>query len=196
MRISLAEAKKRLEQEEVIAVPTDTVYGIAADMKSATALDQIFVVKKRPDDKPLLILVADCKQIEPFATSFPPHFLELAARFWPGALTLVIPVIPGAILNNITKGSSSVGFRIPKHRLTLELLRQFGPFVASSANISGEPAPISAEEVESNFGEDFPVLDGGKCETGIASTILCYQQGGWTITREGGVSRQELQHFI
>jgi L-threonylcarbamoyladenylate synthase len=196
MNITLEEAIDLLKRGEVIAIPTDTVYGLAADMQNRTAVDKIFEIKRRPNDKPLITLCSQPDQVDPFVKDYPPGFDQLAGRFWPGALTLVIPIKPDTILDNVRCGGSTEGFRIPNHPLTLELIDRYGSLVAPSANLSSYPSARSAAEVEHYFGTAFPILDGGPCSGGVESTILCFQEGSWRSVRVGAISLKQLEELL
>jgi L-threonylcarbamoyladenylate synthase len=192
MIIEIESAFKLLKEGSVIGVPTDTVYGLAADMDNAEAVEAIFTIKKRPSDKSLIILFSKLSQVETLIKEYPPGFDSLSKKYWPGALTLILPVHLDKISPIIRSGLPTVGFRIPKHPRLIELLDRFGPIVAPSANISGEEPAISAKEVELAFGSDFPVLDGGICEKGVPSTILAFQDQKWTVLREGAIPLQDF----
>lgn len=196
MNITLETAIQLLRSGEVIAIPTDTVYGLAADMHNPDAVDKIFTIKKRPNDRPLIILVHDIDQIIPFVESFPPHFYELATHFWPGALTLVIPIKSNTIHPTIRAGLATAGFRIPAHPVTLKLLQSVGPVVAPSANISNQPTSITPTQIEQYFGSDFPILKSEKSPQGIESTILCFDKNEWKITRQGAIIQEKIDEIL
>ena len=196
MRIKIQEALQLLQTGNVVAIPTETVYGLAADMHNSKAVDEVFAIKKRPNDKPLITLVSNQKQMMSFVEDFPPSFNELVQHFWPGALTLVIPIKVETMPQNVRAGLNTAGFRIPNHSLTRELLEQFGPVVAPSANLSSGPSATCAEHVEEDFGNSFPVLDGGPSSKGIESTILCFQDNQWQISRLGAISAQQLGEVL
>lgn len=196
MRISLTEAQSLLSQGEVIAIPTDTVYGLAADMHNSDAVDRIFVIKKRPQDKPLIILFSNLSQITTWISEKPPGFDLLATHFWPGALTLIVPINPLLIPPIIRSHLPTAGFRMPQHPLLLELISAFGPIVAPSANFSGKLSATTAAHVEQDFGASFPVLDGGACLKGVESTLLIYQEEMWKIARQGAVLPSELEKVL
>jgi L-threonylcarbamoyladenylate synthase len=196
VRIELEEAACLIKQGEVVAVPTDTVYGLAASLSCLEGIQKAFTTKRRPPSNPLIIQVSKLELIIPFVFSFPPDFEKLANHFWPGALTLVIPINPESIPSIVRAGLLTAGFRIPGHPLMRELLRQTGPLVVPSANLSGRPAATSAQQVEEEFGSHFPVLDGGICEKGIASTLLAYENSCWKIIRQGEITAQDIQPIL
>lgn len=196
MKISFAEAVRALQNGQVIAVPTETVYGLAASLSHEIAIKQIFSLKGRPSSNPLIIHVSDIDQITKYTTQFPPFFNELAETFWPGPMTLVIPVQSQAIFPLVRAGLPTAGFRIPNHELTLKLLQATGPLVMPSANLSGKPSSTTPHHVEEDFGAQFPVLDGGHCQKGVESTILYYQEGEWVILRLGSLEPEAFEKVL
>ena len=171
MRISsLDDARRRLQNADVVAIPTETVYGLAADIMSDAGLRRVFAVKERPFFDPLIVHVDTIDKARACATSWSDIHQVLAEKCWPGPLTLIAPKEPG--LNPlITSGLMEVGLRCPRHPLALELLRDFQGLAAPSANKFGRTSPTSAEHVEQEFGDEVPVLDGGPCQVGIESTV-------------------------
>lgn len=196
MRISINQACELLSQGEVVALPTETVYGLAASLKHELAIEQIFTLKNRPANNPLIIHAADQEQIIPFATFIPPNFAELAAHFWPGALTLVLPIKESLIPKVVRAGLPTAAFRIPSHPLAQQIIRSAGPVVMPSANLSGKPSATQPEHVEQDFGTHFPVLDGGPCSWGLESTILYFSEDQWKIVRLGSISSEELSPIL
>ena len=196
MRISLSEAISYLQSGKVIAVPTETVYGLAASLTQPQAIQEIFLLKGRPMTNPLIIHVADPKQIQVYATTLPPLFSQLAKAFWPGPMTLIMPVYTHLISPVVRAELPTAGFRIPHHSLTLQLLQTVGPLVMPSANLSGKPSATRPEHVEQDFGNSFPVLDGGICTKGIESTILSYQEERWVILRLGSLTSEAFQKIL
>jgi L-threonylcarbamoyladenylate synthase len=196
MRISLEHASHLLQEGNVVAVPTETVYGLAASLHSPKAIESIFTLKGRPSDNPLIIHVSSIQEVERFVTFLPPHFRALADCFWPGPMTLVLPIDEKLIPSFPRAGLPTAAFRIPSHPLALELLKMTGPLVMPSANISGRPSSTSSEHVEWDFGEQFPVLDGGRCGYGLESTILIYLQNQWQIIRLGGLEPEAFEPIL
>ncbi|OGN61693.1 MAG: threonylcarbamoyl-AMP synthase [Chlamydiae bacterium RIFCSPHIGHO2_12_FULL_49_11] len=190
MKISIEEAISRLRSNEVVAVPTETVYGLAACPDSDVAVSAVFTLKKRPQDNPLIVHIADQEDISRFSSATPPQ--ALLSRFWPGPLTLVLPAIKDAVSSRVRAGLSTVALRVPAHQDTLSILRATGPLVAPSANISGRPSATTAEEVEEDFGSAIGVVDGGKTVLGIESTIIGYFDGNWCLLRAGMILPEEL----
>ncbi|MBS0621506.1 MAG: threonylcarbamoyl-AMP synthase [Verrucomicrobia bacterium] len=187
MRISAAEAIKRLLEGEIVALPTDTVYGVGANFRDLVAVEALYSLKGRDVAKPLILLAADLREIESFLLFIPHGFYEMAADYWPGALTLVLPVDTSRIPGRVRADLLNCGFRIPDHPLALEVLRKTGPLAVTSANLSGGASCTSAEEVEAAFGHKLPLLNGGPCLDGVASTILAYDQKNWKLIRQGSV---------
>lgn len=187
MRLTLHQAAKELNSGHVVAVPTETVYGLAASLDHPRAIESIFALKSRPRDNPLIIHLAEREMIDRFALNYPPHFDELADAFWPGPLTLILPIkddVPASVCAGLSTGA----FRIPALDLTRSLLKLTGPLVMPSANLSGRPSATCPEHVEEDFGAFFPVLDGGVCMKGLESTILLHRESEWVITRLGVLS--------
>lgn len=189
MRISFSESIHLLQRGDVVAVPTETVYGLAASLDSETAIDSIFTLKNRPLTNPLIIHVANLDQIEKFVVDYPPSFDLLAHHFWPGSLTCILSV-NRHVSSKICAGLPTAAFRIPALELTRSLLTATGPLVMPSANLSGRPSATRPEHIEEDFGQNFPILDGGICEKGVESTILLYQKGEWVIVRLGALQSE------
>jgi len=184
MRINSTEAITRLKQGEVIALPTETVYGLAASIHHEEAIRNIYRLKGRPSNNPLIVHLATRGQL--LVPAPPRGFDSLADHFWPGPLTLLVEA-PTTLSPLITAGLSTVALRIPSHLLTLDLLQEIGPCVAPSANLSGSPSATSPAHVEADFGASFPILDGGECPCGVESTILHYLEERWVIVRQGAL---------
>lgn len=168
----LAPAIAALRRGEVVAVPTDTVYGVAVAVSVPGATARLFAVKARPTDVALPVLVADLAQARALAAEpFPPLAERLAARFWPGGLTLVVPRRPGLGLD-LGGDDATIGLRQPDHPVPLGLCREVGPLATTSANLHGRPTPSTAAEVAAELGPAVAVVvDGGRCE-GAPSTVV------------------------
>lgn len=186
----------RLLAGEVVAFPTETVYGLGADATNSDAVLKIYETKGRPRFNPLIVHVTDLDMAEPLV-EFSPLARKLAG-FWPGPLTLVLPQKLGNGLSDIvTAGLDTVGIRIPAHPLALELIRATGrPLAAPSANPSGKLSPTTAEQVIVGFGGRVPVLDGGPCLAGVESTILAVTGDTVTQLRAGALPREEAERAI
>lgn len=169
----LAAAVARLRAGELVVLPTETVYGLAADAENPAAVARIFALKGRPPSRPLIVHLAGLDQLDLWAESVPDYARRLAAWFWPGPLTLVLP--RGArVPDAVTGGQDSVALRVPDQPLALALLRRFGGGLAApSANCYGRISPTTPAHVRAQFGEATPlILDGGPCRGGIESTIV------------------------
>lgn len=197
MRISLDEAASLLRQGQVVAIPTETVYGLAADASNDAALQQIFAIKQRPADHPLIVHIADIDQVQHWVTAFPLLARKLAEAFWPGALTLVLPA-QAHVSRVVRGGESTVALRVPSHPVALQLLKTSGLSVAApSANLFTQLSPTTAAHVESGLGQAMPVLDGGPCTVGIESTIVAVLENAaheleWRLLRPGMISEAEI----
>ncbi len=197
--LDVAEAASRLRRGEVVAFPTETVYGLGADALDARAVAKIFAIKARPSDHPLIVHVESVAHLDRFAVAVPDAARRLAARFWPGPLTMILRKaahVPGAV----TGGQDTVGLRVPSHPVAQALLREFnrgaseaGGIAAPSANRFGHVSPTTAQHVRDEFGADFPVVDGGECEVGLESTIVDLSRGAAVLLRPGGIERGELE---
>ncbi|WP_395088960.1 L-threonylcarbamoyladenylate synthase [Armatimonas sp.] len=172
---ALTEAVERLRGGELVAFPTETVYGLGANALDAAAVAKIYAAKGRPATNPIIVHVASVEQAKALVNTWPRIADELAAAHWPGPLTLVLEKADG-IPDSVTAGGSTVGIRIPNHPVALELLRRAGvPIAAPSANRSEEVSPTQAQHVADSLGafvKDLLILDGGSCDVGIESTVL------------------------
>lgn len=189
--MNIKEAARMLRAGEVVAFPTETVYGLGADAGNPDAVRKIFEIKGRPADNPLIIHLGDISQAGDFASVIPEPAEKLMKKCWPGPLTMVFakkPHVPDAV----TSGLPTVALRIPDHEMALELIRQSGPLAAPSANRSGKPSPTKAEHVLRDFGRGFPVLDGGESNVGLESTVLDVSDMPFTILRPGKYTPDQL----
>lgn len=193
----ISKARELLERGLLVAIPTETVYGLAANALNADAALQIFEVKRRPRFDPLIVHGADRDQIAEYVQRFPEWALTLADRFWPGPLTLVLPkrdIIPDIV----TSGLDTVAVRVPRNPLTHELLTQLEfPLAAPSANPFGYVSPTSPKHVMDQLGGKISyILDGNECSVGIESTIVTEQNSEIHILRLGGLSVEEIESVI
>ncbi|MDP1766817.1 MAG: L-threonylcarbamoyladenylate synthase [Methylotenera sp.] len=193
MRISLEEAAARLRNGEVVAIPTETVYGLAADATNDVALQKIFTTKQRPADHPLIVHISDISHVTDWAADFPAIAVKLAKAFWPGALTLVLPA-KSHVSKVVRGGEPTIALRVPNHPVALALLKLSGLSVAApSANLFTQLSPTTAAHVEAGLGEATPVLDGGACQVGIESTIVSVSADGqWQLLRPGMISEADI----
>ncbi|MEO1128210.1 MAG: L-threonylcarbamoyladenylate synthase, partial [Planctomycetota bacterium] len=184
-------AVRTLRAGDVVAFPTETVYGLGADARNADAVRRVFALKGRPSNNPLIVHVADIEMARTVVRTWTPHAMELATRHWPGPLTLVLERTDG-IPDVVTGGGSTVAVRCPDHPAALELLRAFGgPLVAPSANLSGTISPTTAAHVRAAF-EDVLVLDGGPCRAGIESTVVSLIDAPPRVLRPGALPPEQL----
>jgi L-threonylcarbamoyladenylate synthase len=195
----IAQAAALLRAGELVAIPTETVYGLAARADSADAVAAIYRTKGRPDFNPLIVHVAGIEQARRLAY-FDERAEALAARYWPGPLTLVLPArADNGIAPAVTAGLATIALRSPAHPVAAALLAELGlPLAAPSANRSLGVSPTSPEHVLTSLGEACPpVLDGGPCAAGVESTIIALREGGgWSLLRPGPVSGEELTALL
>lgn len=197
MHVNLTEAIHLLQQGEVVAIPTETVYGLAADATNDVALQKIFATKQRPADHPLIVHLHHIHQVHDWVTDFPAAAVKLAHAFWPGALTLVLPA-KAHVSRVVRGGEPTVALRIPNHDLTLSLLKLGQLSVAApSANLFTQLSPTTAAHVEAGLGAAIPILDGGACQVGIESTIVSVEADGqWLLLRPGMISEQAIAAVV
>jgi L-threonylcarbamoyladenylate synthase len=192
----LDRAVTALRAGELVAFPTETVYGLGADARNASAVRRVFTQKGRPPGHPLIVHLASAAELDAWAAPLPPAARLLAARFWPGPLTLIVPRAAG-VLDEVTGGAESVGLRVPAHPLAHALLERFGGGVAApSANRFGRVSPTTAAHVREEFGAAVPiVLDGGACSVGLESTIVsCLDE--LLLLRPGAISLPQLEAVV
>lgn len=193
---SLDAAVEQLRRGGLVAVPTETVYGLAALADDDAALRSIFRLKGRPADHPLILHLGDASWLDEFTVAAPPAARTLAERFWPGPLTLVLKRSARVSLL-VTGGLDTVAVRVPAHPLTRDLLSRLGrPIAAPSANRFGGVSPTRPEHVRTELGDDVMVLDGGPCDVGVESTIVDLTASTPSILRPGGVSREALEAVL
>lgn len=193
----IAIARKHLEAGELVAIPTETVYGLAANGRDANAVLKIFEAKNRPSFNPLILHVDSLEKAKELTASFPPKAQQLAEAFWPGALTLILPRAT-TVPDIVTAGLDTVGVRIPNHPLTLSLLSELDfPLAAPSANPSGYVSPTSPNHVQEQLGDQIAyILDGGDCQVGIESTIVKVDGEIVRVLRLGGLALEEIERVV
>ncbi|MFA6212149.1 MAG: L-threonylcarbamoyladenylate synthase [Candidatus Obscuribacterales bacterium] len=200
---SIELAVSKLKAGLLVAFPTETVYGLGADASSAAALERLYAVKGRPTSHPVIVHIASVEQLTDWAKDIPPQAYQLAERFWPGPMTLILPKADH-VLSQVTGGQDSVGIRIPSHPVALKLLKAFaGGLAAPSANRFGRLSPTSAQAVEAEFA-DSPdssdevamVLDGGPCDVGIESTIISLLSSQAKILRPGMIDAASVAEVV
>jgi L-threonylcarbamoyladenylate synthase len=194
MRIS--EAAARIRAGGVVAFPTETVYGLGANALDAAAVAKIFELKGRPATSPLIVHVASTEMARDLVTEWPPLAGKLAAKWWPGPLTLVLPK-KSTIPDIVTAGLPTVGLRMPDHQVALDLIREAGvPIAAPSANRFSELSPTTAEHVRATFGDAVEVLDGGPTRVGIESTVVAIEDGQLKLLRPGMIELVGQGHAL
>ncbi len=193
----IEEAARLLNAGELVVFPTETVYGLGADAANPAAVARIFAAKGRPRSHPLIVHVSSFDAAREWAGSVPDAATRLAAAFWPGPLTIVLPR-SGRVSDAVTGGQSSVALRAPAHPVARALLAAFGRGIAApSANRYGRISPTRAADVREELGDRVAlVLDGGDCEVGLESTIVACLGGRVTLLRPGSVSRSQLADVV
>lgn len=194
-RQALQEAGQLLAQGGTVAFPTETVYGLGADAGNTEAVERVFAAKGRPSDNPLIVHISEITQLEGLVEHVNETERALMASFWPGPLSLVLPVKPGAVSTRVTAGLDTVAVRMPDHQAALALISAAGcPLAAPSANRSGRPSPTLASHVlEDLAGAIDGVLDGGPAGVGVESTVVQVDEdGAVTVLRPGGVTAEQL----
>ena len=190
-------AKDFLEKGNVVAIPTETVYGLAGNIYNSQTINKIFELKKRPFYNPLIVHIKSIDYLKNVAVDVPDVALKLAETFWPGPLTLILKKHP-SISEIITAGKDTVAVRVPKHPLTLSLLNELAfPLAAPSANPFGLISPTTASHVAGYFKNNLDaILDGGPCEMGLESTIIGFPDGKITLYRHGSISIEAIEGVV
>lgn len=190
----IEKAAALIQNGDLVGMPTETVYGLAADSCNVEAVASIFTAKGRPADNPLIVHIADMDKLSELAEDIPELAYRLAEKFWPGPLTMIFrkkPCVP-----DITSGGlDTVGIRMPAHPAALELIRRSGlALAAPSGNVSGYPSPTKAEHMLRDMnGRIAAVIDGGECSVGVESTVICFENESTVrILRPGGVTQEQL----
>lgn len=195
--IDIAKAKTFLEKGEIVALPTETIYGLAAHAFHPLALYKLFASKQRPLDKPFVLQTYSLKKVATLVKCIPPKALKLAQAFWPGPLTLVLE--KGAdIPDLLTAGKPTVGLRIPHHPLTLSLLKRLDfPLAVTSANLSGHTSALTPQQVYQELGSTIAyILDGGTSALGIRSTIIGMAYNKPVLLRPGYIPQETIERVI
>jgi len=195
----IAAAARIIREGGTVAFPTETVYGLGADATNPAAIRKIYEIKQRPFDHPLIVHIASISDLAYWAEAIPETAYDLADRFWPGPLTLILQR-SHRISDCITGGQDTVGLRIPAHPTALALLKALGPekaLAAPSANRFGRISPTSAAHVQQELGDSADmILDGGDCEVGLESTIISFHEHEPFIFRPGGITPAELAEAL
>jgi L-threonylcarbamoyladenylate synthase len=195
----LNDAEKVFENEEVVAIPTETVYGLAADARSNLGVSRIFAAKQRPSDNPLIVHIASLDMLKSLIPEgeIPSSHIPLIRRHWPGPLTLLFPVAPGAVSDFVTAGLSTVAIRFPAHPVARALIHRTGrPLAAPSANSSGKPSPTLASHVFRDLQHRIPlILDSGQCDCGLESTVVSLESHHPIVLRPGEITVEQLREI-
>lgn len=192
----LSEAASLIRKGGLVAYPTDTTYGIAADPFNEKAVSRIFKAKRRPASKPILLLTKDMHWLHSLVGRLSPIEKEVIKRFWPGPLSLVFKA-SSKLSPSLTAGTGKIGFRIPAEFFPIALIQSSGfPLTATSANLSGLDSPVTAREVAGMIGDELDlILDGGICDS-LPSTLLDLSEGGPRILRAGKLPTEKLEEFF
>ncbi len=194
---SIELACQLLQQGEVVALPTETVYGLAADCRNSEAIKKIFRAKNRPCDNPLIVHIADLEMLNGIVNNIPDDAKILSDNFWPGPLTIIMQK-GEEVCNETSAGLDSVGVRMPSHPIAREIIRRSGvPFSAPSANLSGKPSPTNAKDVYLDMNGRIPlIIDGGECDAGIESTVISVLTETPTILRPGIITQEMIEKVL
>tara|TARA_R110000868_G_scaffold37111_9_gene131467 strand:+ start:1814 stop:2737 length:924 start_codon:yes stop_codon:yes gene_type:complete len=184
-----------IKDGEIVAFPTETVYGLGADAWNPSAIRKVFDVKGRPSDNPLILHISSKDQVSDFALEIPVTAKKLMNTFWPGPLSIVLTKKP-EVLDAVTAGLNTVAIRMPDHPVALDFISQTGPLVAPSANKSGRPSPTKTEHVLEDFGQGFPIIDGEATKIGLESTVIDLSGDIPSILRPGSISKKELEEVL
>ena len=193
----IAEALTVLRRGGLVGIPTETVYGLAADASNEAAVRRIFAAKHRPSDHPLIVHIASVDELSSWSLSIPHAAQVLADACWPGPLTVLVPKALH-VLDVVTGGRETIGVRVPAHPMALELLQRFGGGLAApSANRFGQVSPTTAAHVRADLGDDVDyVLDGGPCPIGVESTIVDCTCTPSQVLRPGGIPNEEIARLL
>lgn len=194
----IVDAARLLRENEVVALPTETVYGLGGNAKNDEAVSKIFAAKGRPVDNPLIIHIAERKQLEEFVAEVPEKAQVLMNAYWPGPLTLIFKSKEGILSPKATAGLSTVAVRMPDHPVALALIKAAGlPIAAPSANSSGKPSPTTAAHViEDLQGKIAGIIDSGPAGVGVESTVVDCSEEMPVILRPGGITKEQLEEAV
>jgi len=193
----LQEAIDLIRNEEIVAFPTETVYGLGGSAFSETAVRKIYQAKGRPSDNPMIVHISDLEMLSSIVKTIPENIRKLCERFWPGPLTILFEkseIIPDIV----TAGLNTVAVRMPSNPIALALIKTLGiPIAAPSANLSSRPSPTQAEHVFNDLQGKIPlIIDGGSCDVGVESTVIEVHEEQSVIFRPGGVNLEELRRYL
>ncbi len=187
-----------IQAGELVAFPTETVYGLGADATNEAAVKKVYQAKGRPSDNPLIVHVAQLKTVFEYVDNFPENAQEIVRKFWPGPLTIILPVKKDRLSPFVTGGLSTAAFRMPNNEITLRFINKVGvPLVGPSANTSGRPSPTTAQHVFHDLkGKIAGIIDGGAAEVGIESTVLDFTEKTPIILRPGAITHAQIEAVI
>ena len=192
----IEEAARIIKNGGVVAMPTETVYGLAADALCGSAVAKIFAAKGRPMDNPLIVHIADISQWDELVSDIPEKARLLAKSFWPGPLTMILPK-SGKIPDEVSAGLDTVAVRFPSHPVARRLIECSSPLAAPSANLSGSPSPTNAAHVLADMnGRIDAIIDGGECAVGVESTVISLAADPPRLLRPGGITLEQLREVI
>lgn len=194
----IVDAARLLSNGELVAFPTETVYGLGANALDAEAVKKIYLAKGRPSDNPLIVHISNPADLKKYTDEISEVAKKLIGEFWPGPMTLVFKKKTGVFPNEITAGLDTVAIRIPQHPIALALIENAGvPIAAPSANESGRPSPTTAKHVEEDLnGKIAGIVDGGKTGIGLESTVIDVTEGIPVILRLGGITKEQLEKCV
>lgn len=192
------QAAQAIKDGQLVAFPTETVYGLGADATNEAAVKNVYLAKGRPSDNPLIVHVASIEMVERYAAEIPNSARQLMKAFWPGSLTIILKIKPGSLSKTVTGGLATVAFRYPDCQPTLDLILKAGvPIVGPSANTSGKPSPTTAQHVFHDLnGKIFGILDNGPTRVGVESTVLDLSTPQPAILRPGAVNKAQIESVI
>ena len=192
--VAILEGAKLIQNGEIVGMPTETVYGLGADATNPEAIKKVFLAKGRPQDNPLIVHISSMEMMEFVVKEIPKFAKNLADKFWPGPLTIVLPKSDN-IPDCVSAGLSTVGVRMPNHKAALALIEKSGtPIAAPSANTSGKPSPTTANHVLEDMDGKIPlILDGGMCCHGVESTVISVKDNTVTILRPGFITAEDFE---
>ena len=192
------QAAQAIKDGQLVAFPTETVYGLGADATNEAAVKNVYLAKGRPSDNPLIVHVASIEMVERYAAEIPNSARQLMKAFWPGSLTIILKIKPGSLSKTVTGGLATVAFRYPDCQPTLDLILKAGvPIVGPSANTSGKPSPTTAQHVFHDLnGKIFGILDNGPTRVGVESTVLDLSTPRPAILRPGAVTKAQIESVI
>lgn len=197
-RLNVNEAVTALQHGELVVLPTETLYGLAADGLNDQAIEKLYEVKRRPKNNPIMLQIGDLAMLKDVVVDVPDSAKKLMEAFWPGPLTLVLAKLP-TISTILSAGTDTIGVRMPDQALTLEILKKVNrPLAVPSANISNQNPPKTPEDVEAQLEDKniAGIVDAGECKLGIASTVVDLTGAGWRILRGGSITEEEIARVL